>query len=79
MIWLIFMLTFKNPPLFKTKLVSISLTNQLSANQIAQRFLHFPGVIEANVSIEDSIAYLKVDNKIFDENLFEMERGLHSF
>jgi predicted MFS family arabinose efflux permease len=71
-IWLASMLTIEQPPMFKTKLVALSPSvNIKNAQQIAQQLLCLPGVIEANVSIEDCIAYLKIDNKMFNQDLFD--------
>lgn len=67
-LWLLYMYPMKNPPKLKTKLVPLSKSLNLgSAQQVAKKFLSIPGVIDAEVSLEDCIAYLKVDNKMFNE------------
>ncbi len=67
-LWLVIMLFMKKVPALRTKLVSLQpdITTQ-NAQQLIMQFREIPGVIDAEVSIEDCIAYLKIDHKIFDQ------------
>lgn len=70
--WLIFMLFMKKPPALKTKLISLKPNlNSQKAQHLVTQLLKIPGVLDAEVSIEDCIAYLKVDNKMFDQHALE--------
>jgi MFS family permease len=68
--WLIIMVFMKKVPALKTKLVSLqpNITAQ-KAQQLITQLRGIPGVIDAEVSIEDCIAYLKIDHKILDQQV----------
>lgn len=68
LLWLMKM-AFMNPlPYFKTELIHFNNPiDEVHARQLCDMLSSVPGVLEATVSIQDSIAYLKVDNKIFSK------------
>lgn len=66
-IWLIIAARMPKPPAFASYLLNIGQINAAEAKQLSQTLKTVPGVMEAMVSIEDGIAYLKVDNKIVDQ------------
>lgn len=66
--WLCFTLTMKAPIQLKTKILTIQKDlDEPTARVLSKQLNAIEGVLEANVSIEHSIAYLKVDNKMFDQ------------
>lgn len=70
-IWFFSIVRMKKPPVFKTKTLPLKNITQQKAQQLAKQLLHIPGVIDVQVSIEDCIAYLKIDHKLFDQNALE--------
>ncbi|GHE93607.1 MFS transporter [Thalassotalea profundi] len=64
--WFIASLGLK--PLKKSKSYSLktSITSELQAEQVADELINMPGVIEATLVHNESVAYLKVDEKLVD-------------
>ena len=64
--WFIAALGLK--PLKKSKSYSFqtSITSELQAEQVAEQLINLPGVIEATLVHNESVAYLKVDEKLVD-------------
>lgn len=68
--WFLLMIFMKKPPNFQTKILPLTEDiNPEKARLLAKELLAVPGVVEAHVSIDDCIAYLKVDNKIFEDHI----------
>ncbi len=63
-LWLIIAATMAEPRYLTTKLVRIG--DAADADVLAEKLRALPGVAEAIVSVEDGLAYLKIDSKIFD-------------
>src|SRR5262245_24038324 len=71
--WFFFMVFMKKSLALKTKVIPVDAEHmsKQKAQQLAKQLLKLPGVIDAEVCIEDGIAYLKVDNKMFDQARLE--------
>lgn len=75
--WLGFIFTMKPPLQLKTKAINIhTIIDKSKAYFLCTQLHKIPGIVEANISIDDSIAYLKVDNKIFDQQALEKATDL---
>jgi len=63
-----FMVTLSMKPLKKSKSHSfdIKIKDEQAIDSIADQIINMPGVFEATLVFEDSVAYLKVDEKIVD-------------
>lgn len=61
-------LTFSMKPLKKSKSYSFatSLQSEEQADQVAEHLINMPGVLEATLVYQESVAYLKIDEKIAD-------------
>lgn len=78
-LWFIYMTTMTAPPMFKSKMLAINAPVSLErAQKMAENLARIPGVLDVDVSIEDCIAYLKVDNKIFNLGAFEQAKVMVS-
>ncbi|MBQ4847105.1 MFS transporter [Pseudoalteromonas sp. MMG013] len=75
-IWLVIAWRMQIPP--KSKIISllVSLSEGEKAEDIADKLITLPGVIEATVVPEESRSYLKIDDKIFDLNQAKQVLGL---
>jgi MFS family permease len=65
-VWLIVAVTMKPPSYLATRLIRIAEPPR-DVRDLAERLRQAPGVAEAVIIAEESIAYLKVDSKAFDE------------
>jgi len=65
-----FLISLGMKPLKKSKNYSlaINIKDQKQANELAEKLIHMPGVIEATVVLSEAIAYLKVEQKVADMN-----------
>ncbi|QBY04725.1 MFS transporter [Thalassotalea sp. HSM 43] len=63
-----FLLALGMKPIVKSKSLSfnINLTDESHAQQLANRLANMPGVIESSIVFTDSVAYVKVDDKVID-------------
>lgn len=72
LIWLGIISVMNNPPPLKTKVIPLKTTlTQQKAQKIIKQLLNLPGVVDVQICIEDCIAYLKVDHKIFNQTDLE--------
>jgi MFS family permease len=67
-LWLAIVLTMKQLPQLKTELLRLhGSLDERNARIFCEKLYQVPGVLEASISINDGIAYLKVDNKILNQ------------
>jgi MFS family permease len=78
-LWLIVVLRMKEIPLLKTRLLRINKSlDEQQATHLIETFSQIPGVLEANISLDEGIAYLKVDNTILNkDHLQQATQQLH--
>ncbi|MDE2462218.1 MAG: MFS transporter [Alphaproteobacteria bacterium] len=72
-LWLVLAITMKQPSYLTTRL--IRLPHAADADVLARKLRSVRGVAEAVVVVEDGLAYLKVDSKVFDADAAEMLAG----
>ncbi|MCP4698085.1 MAG: MFS transporter [Gammaproteobacteria bacterium] len=70
-LWLILAVTMQPPRYLSSHLLNIGEVDKEQAGLLAARLTRVPGVAEAVVIIEDSVAYLKVDRKQLDMAMLE--------
>jgi len=65
-VWAVLTLGMK--PLKKSKNFSfaISLQSEEQADEVAEHLINMPGVLEATLVYQESVAYLKIDEKLAD-------------
>ena len=68
LVWLGVALGMRPPRQLKSRLVKVNVKTPEEAHTLSQQLAEINGVIEAIVIAEDGVAYLKVDQKILDEN-----------
>jgi hypothetical protein len=73
-IWLVVAAGMAQPSYLTTRLVPIA-ESKLSDAGLATKLRQVPGVIEAVIIAEESLAYLKVDSKSFDAAMAEAVAG----
>ncbi len=66
LLWLVIAATMKQPSYLTTRLIRIGSKRIVDAEHLAAKLRQVPGVAEAVVIVEEHLAYLKVDSKIFD-------------
>ena len=71
--WLLAAATMNRPSYLTTRLVRIA--DGSDADGLAARLKQVPGVADAVVIVEDKLAYLKVDSKLFDAEQAEATAG----
>lgn len=71
LLWLALAATMRQPSYLTTRLVRIGDNHAFDAETLAAKLRHVPGVADAVVIAEDRLAYLKIDSKIFDEEMAE--------
>jgi MFS family permease len=74
-IWLIAAAGMAQPSYLTTRLVPIAETKLSDAAGLAAKLRQVPGVAEAVIIAEESVAYLKVDAKSFDAGMAEVVAG----
>lgn len=74
-IWLIAAAGMAQPSYLTTRLVPIAESKLSDAAGLATKLQQVPGVIEAVIIAEESLAYLKVDSKSFDAAMAEAVAG----
>jgi len=67
--WLLLSLGMKVPAYLSSLMLHVELSDELEAEQLAEKIRQVEGVHEAKVIAEDGVAYLKVDKKLFDQQL----------
>lgn len=72
LLWLALAATMRQPSYLTTRLVRIGDSHAFDAETLAAKLRHVPGVADAVVIAEDRLAYLKIDSKIFDEEMVEV-------
>lgn len=65
-LWYVFALGMKQVKKSKSLSFSVKFNDESHAKQLAHQLNEFPGVIEATIVYSDSVAYLKVDDKVID-------------
>lgn len=75
LLWLAAAATMRRPSYLTTRLVRIPDVQAASAESLAGKLRQIPGVADAVVIAEESIAYLKVDSKCFDAREVEALTG----
>lgn len=71
-LWLVAAITMRQPRYLATTLVNVGVVDKEKARQLEQEIAAVVGVAEVAVSVDDGVAYLKVDSKLLDEE--ELER-----
>jgi len=74
-IWLVVAAGMAQPSYLTTRLVPIAESKLSDASGLATKLRQVPGVIEAVIIAEESLAYLKVDSKSFDVAMAEAVAG----
>lgn len=65
-IWFLLAQSMKQVKKSKSISFNVDFTDEAHAVELASQLDHFPGVIESTIVYSDSVAYLKVDDKIAD-------------
>jgi MFS family permease len=71
LLWLITALGMAKPSHLTNTLLRVGTVEESEVSQLVDRLLALPGVEEAVVIAEDGIAYLKVDNKVLDQDALD--------
>jgi MFS family permease len=71
LLWWIVAFTMKNPKAVSTRIVSLVEMDDLSIRDFREKAEKLPGVQEITVYLEDRIAYMKIDKKLFAEESLE--------
>jgi MFS family permease len=66
LLWLAIAATMRRPGRYSTYLARLASVETNAASELTARLAAVPGVIEAIVSPEDGVAYLKIDRALFD-------------
>jgi len=66
--WLVVAWTSPTPEFLQSHLLRVNVDSEQEAVELASKLMKIPGVAEAVVVLDDGVAYLKVDKKVFDEN-----------
>ena len=74
LIWLVIAVTMRVPSYLTTRLIRLPQTTD-DAQAVAHKLRSMPGVAEVVIVVEDGLAYLKVDSKIFDAAAAEALAG----
>ncbi len=72
-IWILIAVTMRRPNYLTTRLVR--LPQSADADALARKLRGMPGVSEVVVVVEEGLAYLKVDSKVFDAAAVEVLTG----
>ncbi|MGC8535869.1 MAG: MFS transporter [Rhizomicrobium sp.] len=73
LIWLVIAVTMRRPSYLTTRLIRLPQTTDVEA--LTHKLRSMPGVAEVVVVVEDGLAYLKVDSKVFDAAAAEALAG----
>lgn len=66
-VWLAFVIKMKEPPYVSSKILPISNVEASQMDQLKAQLLAVPGVKAVALTLEEEVAYLKVDKKQLDE------------
>lgn len=66
-VWFIIALTMKSPRHMSSLLKHVDIQSNAQAKEITDKLLTVKGVLDVGISVDDSTAYLKVDNELLDE------------
>jgi predicted MFS family arabinose efflux permease len=77
-LWFVFAVSMKAPAYLSTFMahVHVDLRDEDAATEMAESLLKIVGVSEAKVVLEDAVAYLKVDKKLFDQEAITKITGI---
>ena len=75
-IWLLIAWHMQIPPKSKIISLEVSLLNDEQAEDIADKLVMLPGVLEATVVTDENRSYLKIEDKNFDLNQAKQMLGL---
>jgi predicted MFS family arabinose efflux permease len=77
-LWFIFAISMQAPAYLSSFMahVHIELADEEMATEMAEELLKIDGVSEAKVVLEDAVAYLKVDKKLFDQQAITKITGI---
>ncbi|VAW94451.1 Inner membrane transport protein YajR [hydrothermal vent metagenome] len=67
-VWLLLAISMKQPGYLSTQLLHVGQISESEVNELASQLLNIRGVAEATVIAQDSVAYLKVDKKLLDQD-----------
>lgn len=67
LLWLLLALGMKVPPYLSSFMVHIPLMREPDVSALTEKIIALEGVAEAKIVVEDAVAYLKVDKKMFDQ------------
>ncbi|WP_394173442.1 MFS transporter [Thalassotalea litorea] len=65
-VWLLLALTMKMPAKAKSVSLKLNFSDEDHAKEVAQKIMTMPGVIESTIVYSESVAYLKIDEKLAD-------------
>ncbi|MCP4076723.1 MAG: MFS transporter [Gammaproteobacteria bacterium] len=71
MAWWVVAFFMKKPKAVTSRIVSLGKLDELSIISFREKAAQLPGVQEITVYIEDKVAYMKVDKKLFDDDALE--------
>jgi MFS family permease len=74
-IWLIVAAGMAQPSYLTTRLVPVAESKLFDTADLAAKLRQVPGVVEAVIIAEESVAYLKIDAKSFDASMAEAVAG----
>ena len=77
--WLLVALFMQNPRPVTSRVVSLNQIDEASIDDFRQQAGQLPGVQEITVYLEDRIAYMKIDKKLFSDEDFDSLLGRHSY
>ena len=66
-VWFIIALTMQSPRHMSSLLKHVDIQTSAQATAITDKLLAVKGVLDVGISVDDSTAYLKVDNELLDE------------
>ena len=69
----------QNPRPVTSRVVSLNQIDEASIEDFRQQAGQLPGVQEITVYLEDRIAYMKIDKKLFSDEDFDSLLGRHSY
>lgn len=70
-VWFVVALSMKSPRHMSSLLKRIDIQTDAQAKAITDKLLAVKGVLDVGISVDDSTAYLKVDNELLDEKALD--------
>ena len=71
-VWWVVAFFMKKPKAVTSRIVSLGALDEPSMINFREKAEQLPGVQEITVYLEDKVAYLKVDKKLFDDGALEI-------